>query len=257
MISLPSRRDFTTRGSAVGATIVLALGLAAAVARADDLTPPDVTYPTLAAHATEAEGFAPVGWQIETKLSGDLNGDGVDDLVLVLREQDPANVLANPDGPGVEELDTNPRILAVALGRSGGGFDLAAANHTLIPRTTEPNLDDYLEPDAITIKRGALHVRLHLFANAGGWGTSNPTFTFRLQHGNLELIGYDSSSVNRGSGAMTNVSVNYATGKMKLSTGSIEDDALKAHWKTLPKRPPPTIDQIGDGIEFDPEHPPK
>src|SRR5580692_8046351 len=103
MIPLPSRNDRTTRGPTLTALVGLALGLAVLAARADDLTPPDVIYPTLAAHAADAVGFAPAGWQIETKLSGDLNGDGVDDLVLVLREHDPANVLANPDGPGVEE----------------------------------------------------------------------------------------------------------------------------------------------------------
>jgi hypothetical protein len=257
MIAASRYRARARRVPAIAAALVLALDLASAVARADDVTPPDVVYPTLAAQAADAAGFAPAGWQIETKLAGDLNGDKIDDLVLVLREHDPANLLDNPDGPGDAKLDTNPRILAVALGRAGGGYDLAVANHTLIPRTTESNLDDFLEPDAIAIKRGALHVRLHLFANAGGWGTSNPIFTFRLQHGTLELIGYDSSSVNRGSGAVTDVSVNYASGKLKLSTGSIEDDALKVRWKTLPKRPPLTIDQIGNGIEFDPDHPPQ
>src|SRR5271154_1040489 len=125
------------RMPAIASATVLALGLASAAALADDLAPPDVTYPKLAAHADAAEGFAPTGWQIETRLSGDLNGDGIDDLALVLRAHDPANVLDNTGGLGVEKLDTNPRILAVALGRSGGGYDLAAENHTLIPRATE------------------------------------------------------------------------------------------------------------------------
>src|SRR5271156_5416575 len=66
------------------AAIVLALGLASAGARADDLTPPDVVYPELAAHAADAAGVAPAGWQVETKLSGDLNGEQIDGLVLVL-----------------------------------------------------------------------------------------------------------------------------------------------------------------------------
>ena len=227
----------------------VAFAPAAALAQVE---PPPVTYPRLVLQAPSAEAFAPAGWRVEFKAAGDLNKDGIDDLALVIRQDDPANVLTNmPIGPA--KFDTNPRILAVALGRRGGGYDLALENHTLIPRTTEPNLDDYLsEGGGVSIARGTLQVKLHLFASAGGWSMGTVGYTFRFQSGRLELIGYDSAMTQRNSGETTEISVNYSTGRMKIATGSIENDKTKVRWRTLPKRPPLTIDQIGDGMEFDP-----
>jgi hypothetical protein len=61
----------------------------------------------------------------------------------------------------------------------------------------------------------------------------------------------------RNTGETTEISVNYSTGRMKISTGSIENDKTKVRWRTLPKRPLLTVDQIGDGMEFDPVKPPR
>jgi hypothetical protein len=232
----------------------LCLAPAAALAQAE---PPPVSYPKLVTQGASAEAFAPAGWRVELKIAGDLNKDGIDDLALVIRQNDPKNVLTNT-GLGVPKLDTNPRILAVVFGKAGGGYQLALENHTLIPRTTEPNLDDYLaESGGVAIKRGTLQVTLHLFSSAGGWGAGNRTFTFRFQTRRFVLIGYDATTVQRNTGKITELSVNYVTGKMKLATGSIENDESKVQWKTLPKRPLLTIGQIGDGMDFDPAPPPE
>ena len=221
------------------------------MALAQDVTPPVARYPKLPAHAAAADGFAPPGWRVELTAAGDLDGDGIGDLALVLREQSAANVLNNA-GAGPSRFDTNPRILVVALGRRGGGYDLAVEDHVLIPRDTEPNIDDYLDGGGIAIRRGALQVTVHLFANAGGWTAGTKTYTFRVRHRRLVLIGYDSAMVQRNTGAITGTSVNYLTGKMKLSTGTIDKDEDTVKWKTLPRRPLLTIGAIGDGIDFDP-----
>jgi hypothetical protein len=231
--------------------VFLAIVFASAVAVAQ-AEPPPVSYPELAAQGATAEAFAPAGWRIELRVAGDLNKDGIDDLALVIRQSDPANVLTNT-ALGPPKLDTNPRILAVAFGKARGGYDLALENHTLIPRTTEPNLDDYFaEGGGIAIKRGTLQVKLHLFASAGGWAAGNRTFTFRFQDGRFALIGYDSDMTQRNTGKTTRISVNYLTGKMKTTMGSIENDKTTARWRTLARQPLLTIDQIGDGMDFDP-----
>jgi len=231
--------------------LALALTLAAAASRAEIPDPPEVAYPRLPAHAAAAEGFVPAGWAIESKESGDLNGDGIADLVLVLRDHDKANLLANPDGPGDDPIDTNPRILAVALGATGGGFDLVVQNHALIPRHTEPTVDDYL--DGVTIRRGTVQVAMHLFMSAGGWGSGKTSYVFRYQNGRLEMIGYDAQSVQRNSGETTEVSIDYATGKVKLTAGTIDDGKpARVTWRTVPAGKLRSLDEIGDGMDFDP-----
>ena len=97
---------------------------------------------------------------------GDLNGDGKPDVVQVLKQTNPRNVLPN-DAMGPNPFDTNPRILAVAFAAAAGGFDLTLENHTLIPRPEYPTMDDPLDPEGvqpggIEVKNGVLRVTLGL-----------------------------------------------------------------------------------------------
>lgn len=94
---------------------------------------PQVRYPTLTPIASDAQGFLPYGWRLESQQTGDLNGDGLPDLALALQQQDLRDVVSDGVICG-ESVDTNPRILAVALAQRRGGYRLMAQNHTLIPR---------------------------------------------------------------------------------------------------------------------------
>jgi len=191
-------------------------------------------------------------WVLEAQASGDLNRDGVPDLALVLRQNERKNIVANP-GLGENPFDTNPRILAVAF-RNGaaGDFVLQLENHRLIPRRTDPVMADPFE-NGLAIDRGNLRVNLNLWLSAGGWDMSGMTHTLQYRNGRFELIGYDRSTTDRRSLDTTDVSVNYLTGKMKISTGnSNSDKPAKASWKTLPRRAPLAVDEIGDGLEFEP-----
>lgn len=212
---------------------------------------PPVRYPTLEDRATPEKGFVPTGWRLEYSKRGDLDADGRDDLLMVLRMQDPKNVLRN-EGLGQDNFDTNPRILAVAFAADEGDR-LAFQNHTLIPRPDSPVMDDYLEDaDALKIARGTFQVTLHSFASAGSWGMGNTAFTFRYQAGCFRLIGYDDDNTQRNTGETTNTSVNFVTGKAIVTTGSIENDKTKVKTHALDKKPLLCIDEVGDGFEFDP-----
>jgi hypothetical protein len=219
-----------------------------------ELEIPQAHYPTLPQQAADAEGFVPAGWRLETRLAGDLNRDGIPDLVLVLREHNPKNIVSH-DLLGENPLDTNPRILAVAFGRrSPGGFGLALQNHKLIPRRTVPAHDDFLDENAVLIVRGNLHVRLGFHSSAGSWETFTLDFTFRHRNGKFELIGYDYQSLMRNTGQTTGKSINYLTGKVRIATGDKDNEGSNVRWKTVPKRALATIEQVGDGMAFDPKY---
>ncbi len=234
--------------------IVLAAAVAPIHASAQEDDIPPAVYPTLVKRASTPEGFVPAGWILETKIEGDLNGDGIPDLVLVLHEQNPKNIVS-AGAVGDRTFDTNPRILAVVFGGKGGGYGLTLENHALIPRRESSTVDDPLsENGEVAIVKGVLRVKLQFFASAGSWTMSTTAYSFRFQNGRFELIGFDRNAVTRNSGEIRDVSINYATGKMSI-TGTIENDKTKVRWKTLPRRPLLTIEHIGDGLEFDPETP--
>ena len=232
-------------------TFAILAGLVTAATAAPPVIPP-VTYPTLARTAPTAEGFAPAGWTIEQRQSGDLNGDGRPDLVLVLRDTNPANIVDN-SGLGRRRLNTNPRMLAVAYA-DAGGFRLALQNHTLIPRETDPVLDDVIEGGGVSMGNGTFKVRLRRFASAGSWGVETVTYTFKPRGDLIEMIGYDRTSTQRNSGETRDVSINYVSGRMKITTGTISGRGERSVWRQAPGRGLP-LDQIGDGLDFDAEHP--
>jgi len=226
--------------------------LIALTASAQELRIPPVDYPVLPARATTADGFLPSGWRIEEQLSGDLNGDQRDDLVLVLRQQDPRNIVEH-DGFGISPLDSNPRMLAIAFAGPAGGYTLAAQNHTLITRHEAPNLSDVFEDGpGVSIVRGTLRTALFFFSNAGSWSTGSASFTFRWQDGAFALIGYDSSSLMRNSGHTESLSINYATRRVRHTEGSIDSDKDSVRWETLTSPRRWTLETVGDGSAFQP-----
>jgi hypothetical protein len=233
-------------------TICLSLCGACGLAAAEPAIPA-AAYPALAKHAQSVEGFLPMEWRMELKQTGDLNGDGRDDVVMVLRALEERNIIDIRGQGGPEHFDTNPRILMVAFANAAGGYDLALENHTLIARTTEPLGQDPLDPNGVqeggvAIKNGTLQVTLGYF----GGNMGHLTYTFRFEKGGFKLIGYDSIDVERFKGIASQVSVNYLTRRVKRSVGHISEDTDKVTWTKLPLKPLQTMPQVGDGMEFRP-----
>jgi hypothetical protein len=220
-----------------------------------ELDIPKVTYPKLSTEGASAEAFVPKGWKLEAEHKGDFNKDGSDDLLILLRMNDPKNVIEH-DALGQNPFDTNPRILAVALaGPENKPYRLALQNQKLIARPDIPAADDLLsELGGIAVERDTFTVALHQFMSAGSWSSGLTTYRFRHGKRGFELIGYESSTLIRNSGEDTKVSINYLTGKVKISTGTMQDDEVKVEWRKLKKKRLLLIDEIGDGLEFNPTY---
>ena len=219
---------------------------------AQEFEVPEVSYPELAGQAASPEDLVPQGWKLERLVTGDLNKDDRDDAVLVLHQADPANILKTEWAPD-QPVDTNPRIIAVALGDEGAGYRLVLQNHDLIPRITSSTESDPLsEAGEVTIDRGNLKVVLFYFSSAGGSDMGHTTFRFRYENSDFRLIGYDNTNVHRMTGVMTETSVNLLTRKVIIKTGSIENDEVKTSTRKLKAGQPVTIADVGDGAAYDP-----
>jgi len=233
------------------ASLFLIAGLFPASALAQELAIPPAVYPPVSQTARDAQAFVPHGWKIEREARGDISGDGRADLAVVVREQDPSKRLSH-NGFGASPLDTNPRMLIVALG-SVDGFVLADENHSLIPRHEIPTMSDPFGEDGdVAIANGALKITLFHFMNAGGWNMGPTHFTFRWRDGSLRLIGYDRFDAARNTGETTGLSINFLSGRVKQESGRIDNDRTNARWHRLTSRRLPTIDEIGVWDEYDP-----
>ena len=210
---------------------------------------PRVDYPSVARSAPTPAGFIPKGWKQVQLAQGDLNRDGKSDFAMVVR-MDSAKDRIAPSWDPRRLYDTNPWMLIAGF-RKGSGFELAVADHQLIPRHENPNADD--EFDEIKIAGGNLKVTMHMFLSAGGWQMGGTTYTFSWRSGGFKLIGFDRDRVMRNSGETSEVSINFLTGRKILKTGSIENDKQTVTETRIAKKPLIDLTAIDDGLMFDPE----
>jgi hypothetical protein len=212
------------------------LGSAALSAAGQPLEVPEVRFPELPAEAADAAGFVPPGWAPIARESGDLNGDGRPDLVLLMQLRDPANVQTVPRGDGIESFDTNPHLLAVVFAGPAGGYRLAASNSGLFLRPPANFTgDDPIGGDTISIERGSLVVSF-------GFLRGGASYRFRWQRGAFRLIGYEASGVS--GGCVETISINYLTRRARLTNEPVESDRTRVARRRVVGGPPPTLDRI-------------
>lgn len=217
----------------------------------EELSLPPITAPELRTAASSAADFAPSGWTVERTVDGDLDKDGQADLVIVLKGADPACLVWTDLTD--EPMDTNPRLLVVAF-RRGGEYKLHSANIAVIPRREDPYTDDPLEIGGLEIRGGVVRLRLGHWRSMGGWGTYSNILSFRWDGKAFPLIGFDRDHLQRNTGETEKLSVNFLTGRARTVSGSMEDGVKdKVVWKNLADRQAPTLETIGNGLEFEPK----
>lgn len=199
---------------------------------------------TVPATGKSVNDFVPKNWKIIKQVQGDLNKDRKEDVVLVIEENNPENIIKN-EGLGSSELNLNPRTLLIIF-KTQNGYELKEMNKTFIPKENDeesPCLMDPLVEGDIQINKGVLLLSLNYWLSCGSYGISRDTYTFRYQNGEFELIGFDSMEASRSSGEIIEHSVNFSTKKMSITTGEnlfgnpdeeeeIEPE-IKTEWKTF------------------------
>lgn len=216
----------------------------------DDLpAPPIPKIPTI---ALSPQAFVPIGWKLEHIAGGDLNNDGLEDIALVIRSDDPKLVIKDPENWGNDTFDSNPRTIIIALAEKGVGYRRVGTNHLLIPRIEDPVIDDPFEDQNLVIAQGLLKLTIGLWVRTGGEASHNNSFTFSYHNGAVRLIGYDEEETNPRAGTRLTTSVNYLTGKMKVDEGSLEHDRVETQWVRLARKPLILFDDVGHGYNFAP-----
>lgn len=168
------------------------------------------------------KALIPKGWRLLATASGDLNNDGIEDIVFAIQ-----NTLTkhkkHHDGLGTDIIDLNPRLLGIYFGNIEGTFTKQLQSDTFIVLRDVPTMDEPLAGIKI-LKNGALQIDFHFWYSAGSWQMSNHQYTFRYKHKAFQLINYTSGERHRGTGEETDYDVNFITKTIKISTTYFDDD---------------------------------
>lgn len=190
--------------------------------------------------------FIPEGYNPFDTIYGDLNKDGVNDLVYIIKGTDKSKfVIREADST---QLDRNRRGIIV-LFKKDNGYELGIKNEECFSSENEEG-GVYFAPELnIEIKKG------NLFVNYGHGRYGYWSYTFRHKNDDFELIGYDSSD-NMGSVTQSETSINFVTEKKRYSVNinrdnPDENDVFEDTWTKIKKQDIIKLSEIIDFEEFD------
>lgn len=187
----------------------------------------------LGRQGASVEDIVPAGW-LHQEAQGDLNKDGIADLVVVATPDNPENTFTRDDG---FVYNFNQPILAIYFGSGQGQLQQWKQFDNVIPADESEfcHHDIGLE---IT-PRNTLLISIQLFCSAGSYGTSTDSYTYRYQNGNFFLIGMDHEEMMRNTGESTTVSENYLTWKRQVVKSNAFDETISPteKWTRLTRKP--------------------
>jgi hypothetical protein len=200
----------------------------------------------------EIQAFIPKGWKILSQARGDLNGDQQADLVLIIENTDPKNIINNESNDTKLEnprLNLNERKLLVLL-KNAQTYHQIASN-TSIPRESNREKKCLIDPlivgNSLNIQNQQLKVTLNFWFHCQSWEVFNNAYSFRYQNQAFNLIGYDLHYFDIPSGHSRSESTDFLSGKIKKTLSTPELDQIHSpqiSWSKLNKKPLLKLEQI-------------
>lgn len=188
--------------------------------------------------------FVPSTHKVVEIIGGDLNKDGQEDIVLLIKATDKSMVSLGGNG---QEIDRNRRGLVIAFW-TRNGYILALKHPNCFSSENEDG-GVYFPPDlSVTTKNNSLFIH-YAHGRYGYWG-----YNFRFQNADFELIGYDSSN-NRGPVTESTVSINLLSNKIlkKVNINAEAqggDERFKEVWSKIKEPRSIKLSEIANFDEF-------
>ncbi|KAA1247986.1 hypothetical protein [Aquimarina sp. RZ0] len=143
------------------------------------------------------EALIPENWNvIAMDKDGDLNNDGINDLVFIAKKEDINNFITDSE-IGTDSLDINPKILGVYFKDKSGCYEKKLQHNTFIFLNKEPTREEPFQ--SLDIINGELKLEFQEFYNAGSWYVNDEAYSFKYIEGSFKLVKYVNSSMHRAS----------------------------------------------------------
>lgn len=176
------------------------------------------------------KAYVPKTYHLFEAVEGDLNQDGLNDLVLIVKATDPSQWV-NHEYRG--KLDRNRRGIIVLFNQKGS-YKKVVQNLSCFSSENEEG-GVYFAPDLwFEIKNNVLNIN-YAHGRYGAWG-----YSFRLENNDMRLIGYEDSD-NHGPYVESQTSINFLTAK-KLVRENLNQDPegeprFKETWTKIKLKP--------------------
>lgn len=188
----------------------------------------DFAYPSIKSKGLSITDFVPTGWTVLDSSYGDLNKDGIKDAAIIIQHKDSVLFVNSLE----DTVLTQPRILLILFKKPvDNSLELIEQSNSFILKHDNSAMDDPYQE--LTINKGVLEVKFHLFYNMGSWYVTNAVYKFRYQQGQFVLIGADNSSFHRATHDFEDYSYNFLTKKRALTKGNDIKGTKKTIWKSL------------------------
>jgi hypothetical protein len=192
--------------------------------------------------------FLPKGFVVFEKVFGDLNKDGVDDCVLIIKGTDKSQIIID-EFRG--QLDRNRRGLIVLFNKNGH-YELAVKNYNCFSSENEEG-GVYFAPElSVEVNNG------NLIAHYGHGRYGYWKYTFRFRNSDFDLIGYDQAERSSLVSDWVNfdeISINLLTRrkliKKVIYVTTDGEEKCQEIWKNLSITNPVRLSVIKDIDEFD------
>lgn len=175
----------------------------------------------------------PEGWNHE-EARGELNGDGIADLVVWAQPNDSSNMKIRDDG---YVYNFNRPVLAIYFGKKSGGYTLWKEYSDILPYQSDEY--SFYDTSLKVTERRSFIISVSIFNSAGSYDNPTYSYVFRYQNGDFYKIGEETNSFSRNSGDGEKVSINYLTHRQCVTTYNVFDERVKEKnvWSTIPRKP--------------------
>lgn len=179
------------------------------------------------AQKKQISDFISNGYSIFDEYNGDLNNDGLEDVVLIVKDTKKENVIINRFG---DEVDRNRRGIIVLFNKENN-YELAVENLNCFSSENEDG-GVYFAPE-IWFNIENKNLKIHYgHGRYGYW-----EYAFSYDKSDFRLIGYESSE-NRGPEVIYKTSINFLTQKKLISKNTNknsenEDEVFEETWHKI------------------------
>jgi len=151
--------------------------------------------------------LVPVGYVASAETKGDLNGDGTDEVALIIRENSTSK----------EGDEFRQQYLLIFKGVTPAKYVIwKIGRHHFV----ETNAG-FMEPNGVgtfEIKKGVLTIETSLALSSGGWGAGGCTMKWREEKNGFRLIGLTVVDFSRSCACGTTVDTNFLTGSKIITS---------------------------------------